>query len=84
MIDNKYRNIVFAFFMALLMSCLMSFIISIFNMGFVDNIFYIWIKAWIFSFSVAFPSVIMVTPVVGKLVNLTIKPANRGVYGKQV
>ncbi|MBL4671268.1 MAG: DUF2798 domain-containing protein [Arenicella sp.] len=44
MIDKKYQNIVFAFFMALLMSCLMSLIISLFNLGLIDNILSIWLK----------------------------------------
>lgn len=73
MINRKYQHIVFAFFMASLMSCLMSFIISIFNMGFVDHIFTLWLKAWAFSFCVAFPSVIVVAPIVRRLVNMTLK-----------
>jgi len=60
--------------MALLLTCFMSFIISIFNVGFVENIFYIWVKAWMFAFVVAFPAVIVVAPAVRKLVYLTLKP----------
>ena len=59
--------------MALLMSCVMSLIISIFNVGFVDDILYIWLKAWTFAFAVAFPTVIVVAPVVRKLVEITVK-----------
>lgn len=73
MIDRKYQHIVFGFFMALLMSCFMSLIISIFNVGLVDNIIYIWLKAWAFAFTFAFPSVIIVAPAVRKLVILTVK-----------
>lgn len=58
--------------MALLMSCFMSFIISVFNVGFVDDIVSIWLKAWVFSFVIAFPAVILVTPVVNKAVSLII------------
>ncbi len=73
MINMRYQHIVFAFFMAFLMSCLMSFVVTIFNVGFVNNIFNIWLKAWVFSFVIAFPSVIVVSPVVRKLVTLTVK-----------
>lgn len=72
MIDRKHQHLVFAFFMALLMSCLMSFVISVFNVGFDENILTIWLKAWSFAFAVAFPSVMLVSPIVRKLVNLVL------------
>jgi len=73
MINPKYQHIVFAFFMALLMSCLMSLVISLFNVGLVNNIFSIWMKAWGFAFVIAFPSVVLVTPAVRRLVALVVK-----------
>ena len=54
------------------MSCFMSFIISVFNVGLVDEIIAIWLKAWSFAFAVAFPVVILVSPIVHKLVRLLI------------
>jgi uncharacterized membrane protein YjjB (DUF3815 family) len=72
-IDRKYQHIVFAFFMALLMSCIMSFVISVFNVGLVNNILSIWLKAWSFAFVVAFPTVVLVVPAVRKMMNLVIK-----------
>jgi uncharacterized membrane protein YjjB (DUF3815 family) len=73
MIDRKHHKIVFAFFMALLMSCIMSFVISIFNVGLVSNIIHIWLKAWAFAFIVAFPTITVVAPIVHKLVSLVLK-----------
>ncbi|MDP1540204.1 MAG: DUF2798 domain-containing protein [Moraxellaceae bacterium] len=73
MIDRKHQKIVFAFFMALMMSCIMSFVISVFNVGLVSNILYIWLKAWLFAFIVAFPTITLVAPVAQKLVNLVLK-----------
>lgn len=73
MIDKKYQHIVFAFFMALLMSCLMSLVISLFNVGLVNNILSIWMKAWGFAFVIAFPSVVVVTPAVRRLVALVVR-----------
>ncbi|MEK7991817.1 MAG: DUF2798 domain-containing protein [Thiotrichaceae bacterium] len=73
MIDRKYHKVVFAFFMALLMSCLMSFVISIFNVGLVHNIMQIWLKAWAFAFSIAFPAVMFVSPFVHQLTNWVLK-----------
>ena len=51
----------------------MSLVISVFNVGFVENILNIWIKAWSFSFLVAFPVVLLVSPTVKKLVNLVVE-----------
>lgn len=73
MIDRKYQHLVFAFFMALLMSCLMSLVVSIFNVGLVNNILQIWLKAWSFSFTIAFPAVVIVSPAVRKLAAITLK-----------
>jgi hypothetical protein len=73
-IPNKYQHIVFAFFMALLMSCLMSLVISVFNVGLVPDILSIWLHAWLFAFVVAFPAVMLVAPIVRKLVAKVVKP----------
>jgi len=72
MISRKHHKIVFSFFMALLMSCIMSFVISVFNVGMVTNIVTIWLKAWSFAFVVAFPAIIIVSPIVHKLVSLVL------------
>jgi hypothetical protein len=72
LIPKKHTAYVFSFFMALLMSCTMSLVISIFNVGLIEGIVSIWLKAWSFSFIVAFPTVIVVSPIVRKLVNLVI------------
>ena len=72
LIPKKHTAYVFSFFMALLMSCTMSLVVSIFNVGLIEGIVSIWLKAWSFSFIVAFPTVIVVSPIVRKLVNLVI------------
>lgn len=72
MISRQYHRYVFSFFMALLMSCIMSLVISIFNVGLVNNIISIWLKAWSFAFIVAFPTIIIVSPFVHKLANLVL------------
>jgi hypothetical protein len=73
MIDRKHHKIVFAFFMALLMSCIMSFVISIFNVGLVNNIVQVWLKAWAFAFVIAFPTITVISPIVHRLVSLALK-----------
>ncbi|MHC9510733.1 DUF2798 domain-containing protein [Kangiella sp. M94] len=73
MINPKHHRIVFSFFMSLLMSCIMSFIISVFNVGLVSNIVTIWLKAWAFASVVAFPAIFVVSPLVHKLVSMVLK-----------
>ena len=55
------------------MSCIMSLVISIFNVGLVSNIVDIWLKAWAFAFTIAFPTILVVSPLVHKLVSLVLK-----------
>jgi len=54
----------------------MSLVISIFNVGLVSNIIFIWLKAWAFAFTVAFPTILLVSPLVHKLVSLVLKEDN--------
>ena len=68
MISRKHHKVVFSFFMALLMSGIMSFVISVYNLGLVNNIITIWLQAWAFAFVFAFPTIILISPIVHKLV----------------
>lgn len=72
-IDRKHQRTVFAFFMALLMSCLMSFVITLFNVGLVPGLPALWLRAWMFAFTVAFPAILVIAPVVQRLVELVMK-----------
>ena len=72
MIPKKYSSYVFSFFMSLLMSSIMSLIISIFNVGMIDGITGVWLKAWAFAFIVAFPTIIAITPLVRKSVLIVV------------
>jgi len=72
MISRKHHKIVFSFFMGLLMSGIMSFVITAFNVGLVTNIISLWLKAWSFAFMVAFPTIMIISPVVHKLVSLVL------------
>ena len=59
--------------MALLMSGLMSFVITLYNLGWVEDILFVWLKAWQFAFIVAFPSIVLLSPVVRFLVTMVVK-----------
>ncbi len=64
MFDPKYQPILMAFFMALFMSFLMSGVISAINIGIPKDFLIIWFHAWWSAFVVAFPAVMIVSPLV--------------------
>ncbi|MDM7482572.1 MAG: DUF2798 domain-containing protein [Halomonas sp.] len=45
MFDPKYAQLIFSCLMALFMSCIMSLVITLYNVGLVDGIVLIWLKA---------------------------------------
>ncbi|WP_249976000.1 DUF2798 domain-containing protein [Vreelandella olivaria] len=73
MFDPKYAQLIFSSLMALFMSCIMSLAITLYNVGFVDDILGMWLKAWLFAFVVALPVINLVSPVVHRLVRLLVK-----------
>ncbi len=73
MMNKKYQSLVFSFFMALFMSAVMSLVITAYNVGLVEGIAGLWINSWAFSFVVAFPATIAVSPFVHTIVALVIK-----------
>jgi hypothetical protein len=78
MIPKTHTTYVFSFFMALLMSSIMSSIISIANVGLVNGIVGIWLKAWGLAFLIALPTMTLITPLVRKLVALVVEDGNSG------
>lgn len=73
--NPKYQPLVFAFFMALIMSFLMSGVISVINLGVPDNFLTIWFHAWWSAFVIAFPIVLFVAPMVRKITAKLIRTA---------
>ena len=74
MVAQKYQNLLFAFFMALLMSGIMSLVLSLsVHQGPIPNLVWHWLKDWHLSFWVAMPTTLLVTPVVKKLTVLLVK-----------
>ena len=49
-LNKKFEPYIFTVIMAFGMSLMMSFIISLMNIGFVDNFFLIWIRALMHAF----------------------------------
>tara|TARA_R110000868_G_scaffold17258_2_gene76023 strand:- start:27075 stop:27227 length:153 start_codon:yes stop_codon:yes gene_type:complete len=48
-------------------------VVTLINMGLVDNLLTIWLRAWSISFVIAFPTIVVVAPLVKKLVDVVIE-----------
>ena len=68
----KRRPLIFSFFMALFMSGIMSFVLTVFNVGMVADILTLWLQAWGLAFIVALPTITVLAPFVDKLVSIVL------------
>ncbi|MEM8851397.1 MAG: DUF2798 domain-containing protein [Pseudomonadota bacterium] len=68
MIPARYGPILFGFILSGLMSCLVSGIATLRVTGLVASFPVDWLGAWLFSWAVAFPTVLIVAPIARRLV----------------
>ncbi|MBM0103355.1 DUF2798 domain-containing protein [Steroidobacter sp. S1-65] len=50
--------------LSILMTCIVSAISTLRGVGFVPNFLHVWLSAWLISWLVAFPTLLLVLPVV--------------------
>jgi len=67
-IPAKHTQIVFAFFMSLLMAFIMSGVLTLVNLGPVPDYFAKWMHGFAIAWACAFPTVLLVAPVARRLV----------------
>ena len=68
MIPSKYEQITFIFFVSICMSCVVSGVSVLNTAGFVNKFFGLWMAAWMKSWVVAFPSLLVIAPLVRRFV----------------
>ncbi len=68
MIHPRYAPVVFALLMAFFMSGIMSLVVTIINIGFTDVLIVSWLNSWPLTFAIAFPVIMVVSPVVKRIV----------------
>ncbi len=69
MIPARYAHVLFGFLLSGIMVAFVSFVILVMNgVGF-DGFFLRWLKAFLPTWAVAFPTVLVVAPLVRKLVD---------------
>lgn len=72
MIPQKYESQMFSLILSGLMSLLVSGISTFHAIGPVSNFAHIWASAWLAAWLFAYPSVLLVTPLARKAVQLLI------------
>jgi hypothetical protein len=63
-IDAKHSNLLFAFFMSVLMALLMSGVLTAIHLGFRSDFIAQWLHSFVLAWPIAFPSILLIAPVV--------------------
>ncbi|WP_299672266.1 DUF2798 domain-containing protein [uncultured Roseobacter sp.] len=74
MIPARYQHILFGFILSGLMSFMVSGIATFRSLGLIDGFFMLWITNWLPSWSVAFPTLLIVSPLTRRLVAKLTRP----------
>ena len=76
MISPRYAQFAFAFFLSMIMSFIISGVATISALGIDAELPGEWFLAWLTSWTVAFPSVLVVAPITRRIVGVLVKSAN--------
>jgi hypothetical protein len=69
----RYAAYVTPFVLSIFMSAIVSFIATLRAVGFSDSLFMQWLGAWGLSWLIAFPTLLVVMPVVRKIVGAVVE-----------
>ncbi|HWA18385.1 MAG TPA: DUF2798 domain-containing protein [Devosia sp.] len=69
----RFAPVLFGFVLSALMSFVVSGIATFRNFGLVEDFFDLWIGAWVPSWLIAFPVVLVVAPIARRFVGLLVK-----------
>jgi Protein of unknown function (DUF2798) len=68
-INPKYADLLFAFFMSVLMALLMSGVLTAIHLGYTQNFVAQWLHSFLLAWPIAFPSILLLAPIVRKIVS---------------
>ena len=66
-INPRFSNTIFSIVMVTGMSFVISLAMTILNTGIDDGFFTRWVSAWLVSFIVAYPTVLVITPIAQRI-----------------
>ena len=70
MIPARYGHILFGFLLSGMMSCIVAALSTFMTVGLVAELPDFWLRAWLTSWAVSFPTVLVVAPTARKLVGM--------------
>ena len=73
MIPARFAPVLFGFILSGLMSFIVSGISTVRAAGWIDGVFGLWISAWLPSWAVAFPVVLVVAPITRRIVGQLVR-----------
>lgn len=71
----RMLHILVPFFLSMSMSCIVSCVSTLLNVGISGFVFSSWCTAWMLSWLVAFPSVLILLPIVRRFAKLFVRAA---------
>lgn len=66
-LPKRYEHIAFGLLLSGMMSCIVSGLATALGLGVTADFPLLWLKAWVPSWAIAFPSVLLVAPVVRRI-----------------
>ena len=73
MIPNRFKSILFSFFLSIFMTFIVSGVSSFTAVGLTENLLYFWPTAWYRSWIIAFPAMLIIAPITRNLVSIITK-----------
>lgn len=74
-LPNRYTSIVLPFLLSIIMTFVVSIVSTLRSLGLEEFSLYVWMSAWVISWLIAFPTLLLVLPVVRKITAILVQPA---------
>lgn len=74
-LPSRYTAIVLPFFLSIIMTFVVSMVSTLRSLGLEDFSINVWMSAWVISWLIAFPTLLLVLPVVRKITARLVEPA---------
>ena len=72
------HHVMLPFVLSVLMTCIVSGVATWHNLGLVANFASVWLGAWVFSWTIAFPALLLVLPLVRRIVAAIVETPGGG------
>lgn len=72
----RYGTVIMPLILSVVMTSIVSFIATIKTVGFAEDLLTLWLGAWEMSLLIAFPTLIIILPLVRKIVAFFVEPTS--------